>query len=91
MGFNRFWEYMSGAESIDDFLFFSNKLFWSTYPKFINVMIGYPTTSTIRSAKNDDRTPTFKKSGTVSHGTPVGSSKEMAFIFGKELTGRPSD
>ena len=33
--------------------------------------------------------PTFIKSITSSHGVPVGSSKEMAFMFGKEETGRP--
>jgi hypothetical protein len=53
-------------------------------------MIGYPTASTVRRAKNEEIIPIFKKSATVNHGTPVGSSNEIAFIFGNELTGRPS-
>jgi hypothetical protein len=52
-------------------------------------MSGYPTSKTRIRAITDEGMPTLRKSETSSHGTPVGPSKEMALMLGKELTGRP--
>lgn len=47
----------------------------------------YPIVIPKNHAIADDATPTIKKSLTVSHGTPLESSSDIAFMFGNEDTG----
>ena len=53
------------------------------------VMMKYPPEMMIRYATILAMIPTLRKSLTVSHDIPVGSSKEIAFMFGNDETGRP--
>ena len=50
-------------------------------------MIGYPIVTPKNQAIADEAIPTIKKSLTVSHGTPLESSKDIAFILGNDETG----